>query len=194
MIEEERKKYKKIYDGKGIFGYNKKEAIKQRKKYGHGNKVDENMSYVKNISPLSIVDIGCGHNEFIQKCRNILNIKSKGVDFACPNADVNACASSLPFEDKEYDLLTSYDMLEHVPEENLHEVFQEFSRISKRFIFIICTSHSSITIDEEILHVCNRKPMWWTEKIVKFGSKINDISYKKNKLFIYGEWSENLKT
>ena len=188
MIAQEQKKYKNIYNGNGIFGYNGKESKKERKKYGHGNKIDDNINYIKNINPSSIADIGCGHNEFIQECKKVFNIKANGVDFACPSSDIQACATSLPFKNKEYDVITSYDMLEHIPEKELPKVFKEFSRVSERFIFIICTKRSIITINEDILHICKKPPIWWVEKIVKFGSEINDINFKKGKLFIYGRW------
>ena len=70
---------------------------------------------------------------------------------------------------------------------------QFFDLIAKhspeRFIFTICTKRSIITIDRGILHMCKKPPIWWVEKIIQFGSKINDTTFKKGKLFICGEWT-----
>ncbi|HBY68244.1 MAG TPA: hypothetical protein DEG69_11085, partial [Flavobacteriaceae bacterium] len=74
-------------------------------------------------------------NEFISRVKfNLGQTSDKfvGIDIACPGADIIAEAHKLPFEDKQFDLLVSFDCMEHIPEDEIELCFKEFSRVAER--------------------------------------------------------------
>lgn len=171
----EKQKYDKIYNelskGKGRLSG-----------YGHSN---HGKSYLTEANKYkSVLDIGCGHNEFIKLLRGEFpQRKLIGIDFSCPGADMNEDVLSLPFEDKEFELLTSFDMLEHVAPDDVDDAFREMCRVSKRFSFRISYRPSCHSIDNENLHPTVRPEQWWIDKISKFSKSCN-----KWNGFIIGEW------
>ena len=203
MIDKEKEKYMKIYHNKGIYTKNGKidETGNIRKKYGHENNGKPFIKFIKKMKISSLVDIGCGHNEFVELIKNKLGIKAIGVDFACPSADFIADAADLPFEDKEFDLVTCFDCLEHIPEEKIDKVLSEFRRVAKRFLVMPCLRGAPSRIDHCQLHVCKKDSDWWLDKVKNSCHDICQISYYKrkrmvgkkqaNKLVIYGIY-ENL--
>jgi ubiquinone/menaquinone biosynthesis C-methylase UbiE len=198
MTDHEKEKYIKIYNNTGVYTKNGKidtsGAI--RKKYGHENSGKLFMRFIERIRPTSVIDIGCGHNEFANLVKDKLNIETVGVDFACPSADIMADADALPVGDKEFDLVTSFDTLEHITEEKIDQTLLEFRRVAHRFILFICLRGSLSRIDGGQLHVCKKSSDWWLSKIHNHCHDVCQIShYKKkmivgktqaNKLFVYG--------
>ena len=91
------------------------------------------MSY----KPKSVLDVGCGHNEFAINLRENLGVISLGIDFACKSADKIADILDLPIKDKEFDFITAWDVLEHLLEEQVDLAFAEMKRVSKKYAFTI---------------------------------------------------------
>ena len=176
-------KYENIYQKKGVLSkinahkkvtgtfdfFQSQNLAGKWKKYGHSNEGKNYLSQILALKPTSIVDIGCGGNEFCasvkRRKRYFFNrIKCIGVDIACPEADVIAPANDLSFaSNKEFDLLTSFDCLEHVPEEEIDEAFSEFKRISRRVFLQICLEESPTLMDGQPLHVCIKPKEWWLD-------------------------------
>jgi len=89
-------------------------------------------------------------------CRKVV-----GVDFACRSADIIAPAHDLPFEDKDFELITAFDMLEHLLPDEVEAVLKEFERVAKRFVFSI--SHVPSVIGD--LHPTVRPIKWWKQML-----------------------------
>lgn len=170
-------KYKTIYNNPERYG-----------SYGSTNHGKRAVSIIEKIGAKSVVDIGCGHNQFAESI-NAIGIHAIGVDFACESADVISKASELPFGDNEFDVLTSFDMLEHLLPEEVHESLVEMARVSKRFCLSICTKKSVITVDGENLHPTVRSTEWWKLELSKAGA----VSISKKGNFICGDWAPLLK-
>lgn len=167
MIELE--KYKKIYSND------------EYSFYGHTNHGSEAYELISVMCPESIVDVGCGHNEFcIYFSQN--EVKSVGVDFACPSSNVIADAVNLPFKNKSFDILTSFDMLEHLLPKDISSVLDEFKRISKRYVFSISYVPSKILVEGENLHPSVFSKDWWVSELQK---RSITICYQK---YIFGKW------
>jgi len=162
------------------------------KKKNHGLKT---MPFIKNIiKPSSVIDVGCGWNSFCHLL-NEKGIESVGVDFACPGADIIADAEYLPFKDGQFDLLTTFDVLEHIPEEEINMVFQEFKRVANKFFYQICLGRGK-------RHITLKSPTWWLLKIIENQGDIGQITYydgannivPKNKarwITVYGFFNKN---
>jgi len=182
-MAKEKYKYEKIYQGKGEFKriYQLDGSGKKREMYGHNNHGKQYFKFIlRKVKPTSVVDIGCGYNEFCEMLKE-KGIESVGVDFACPGADIMASAENLPFRDGQFDLLTAFDVLEHIPEEEIDTSLKEFERIAHRFMYKICLRKDFKKIDGETLHPTVRFPEWWIDKITKNGGHIGQIIYSNKK-------------
>lgn len=168
-------KYKFIYSNREIY-----------KKYGRNNNGKSSFPLIQLLNPQSLIDVGCGHNDFCKMIIEKININAIGVDFACESADIVCDALNLPFENKSFDLLTCFDMLEHLLPEQVDDCLKEFQRVSYKFVFSICYRPSFKTCFGLNLHPTVENEDWWIDKISKFGGH-NIQKYKK---FIYGYWKE----
>jgi SAM-dependent methyltransferase len=153
--------------------------------YGHMNHGSKALPLLIKWCPTSVLDVGCGGNEFIKSFRaENPKIKAFGMDFASPFADILSDVASIPAEDKEYDVITSFDMLEHLTPEQVDPVLREMSRVSKRFIFSISYVPSKRLWEGQNLHPTVRPESWWIRKIVQAGG----IGVKVKSGYIIGGW------
>lgn len=178
-LEHEREKYKGIYSAKeGYVGYGHS---------NHGNRAIRHVAVA--MKPESVLDVGCGYNEFKKQVLELKkDLKITGVDFACPGADIISDAHNLPFKDKEWDVLTSFDMLEHILPDQVDLVLKEFARVSKRFVFSIAHQPSVIKWKGENLHPTVHSENWWILRIMHHGG----FNIKKVDRYITGEWKDTL--
>lgn len=102
--------------------------------YGHSNHGRAALDLLKGAR--SVLDVGCGHNEFVQALRDRKQL-ALGVDFACSSADLVCDALDMPFSNKAFEYVTAFDMLEHLRPEQVGGALKEMSRISAKFIFTI---------------------------------------------------------
>ena len=181
-------KYEKIYNQTGrlhkkgenfefegtIQDFKKNNILNKWIKYGHSFEGRKHINKILSLRPKSIIDIGCGGNEFCnhlkKRKRYFFNQKKfVGVDIACPSADIIAPAHNIStVKDKEFDLCTSFDCIEHIPEEEIEASFKEFTRISNRVFLQICLELSPTTIDGKDLHVCIKPEEWWVDLAKKY--------------------------
>lgn len=148
------------------------------------------LTWVVSSHPASVLDVGCGHNDFIKAFRDrVPGITATGVDFACPGADTIADMTLLPFGDKEFDILTSYDALEHLLPEDVDAALSEMARVSRRFIFSISYVLSRQEWQGLNLHPTVKSSSWWINRIMRAGG--NSIKMKGR--YITGEWQLALK-
>lgn len=168
-------KYKSIYNDS-----------KKSEKYGHSNHGGESLPIIIGWNPSSVLDIGCGHNEFVKQLREKLPASSIiGGDFACPSADIKLDITERTcFRDKSFDVVTAFDVLEHLTFEQLPSALSEMSRISKRFCFSIGYLDSVWKVNGETLHPIVKPYYWWHYQITKAGGRCEKSSTK----FIYGTW------
>ena len=193
-------KYDKIYQKKGQLTKKSlgtsswEEANNEFKlkweKYGHSNEGKSYLNKILSLKPESILDIGCGHNEMVQDLKKSGIEKSTGLDCSCENADIIASAHDLPIEDDSFDLVISFDCMEHIPAEEIDQCFSEFARVGKRIFIKICLTENETLIDGEILHTCVKPSEWWLDIAKKYFEISDTILYKKNtpweSIVIYG--------
>lgn len=149
--------------------------------YGCGSHGYGAYEFIKKMNPSSILDVGCGHNDFCKLFRK-QKIKCMGLDFACPSADVICSCIQMPFYNKEFDLVTSFDALEHLLPEEINSALDEFARVSHRYIFSIAFRDSSYKVNGETLHPTVRPKEWWMDKIKQRGT-VEEFG-----IYFYGKW------
>ncbi|MBU8911322.1 MAG: class I SAM-dependent methyltransferase [Desulfobacterales bacterium] len=157
--------YEYIYNNQAKYG-----------KYGSDNHSRDHLQKLLKLFPKSIIDIGCGHNEFVKGYPMASDKDKVGVDIACPSADVIASAHDLPFKDKEFDMCTSFDVLEHLDEEKVDASLREMKRVSERYFVTVCFKKETCyrTEDGKTLHPSANSQGWWTVKLEEY-SDITDI-------------------
>tara|TARA_R110002051_G_scaffold324991_1_gene425066 strand:+ start:318 stop:1040 length:723 start_codon:yes stop_codon:yes gene_type:complete len=132
--EEKRQIEKRKYDFLYSEAYENKHGC-----YGGHNHGQGIYDLIKQLGISSILDVGCGQNNFTKWCREN-NIRSMGVDISSPKADIVAPAHNIPVEDKSFDYITCFDVMEHLLEEEIDEALKEFTRIARRGL-LFCISY-----------------------------------------------------
>jgi len=141
----------------------------QHATYGSENHGADALPLVEQMRPTSLLDVGCGRNLFCPLARR-QGIEAYGVDLVCPDADVIAPAHALPFPSRCFDVLTAFDLCEHLLPHEVHEVLAEFDRIAPRWILSICYRDSDNRVNGETLHPTVRSQQWWTDTLRQFGA------------------------
>ena len=135
------------------------------------------------MNPKNIIDIGCGSNLFAESTAK--NYKCIGVDFA-GNYDLygNICMGLPEVRDKEFDLVTCYDVLEHLLPSCIDGAIKEMNRISRKFIFKIDYKPSINKVYDSPMHQTVKPKNWWMGKIKEYS---NNVQEKLG--YIYGDWN-----
>lgn len=171
-------------------------VIKNRdKNYGssfHGkSNISEILKYKNEID--SIIDVGTGQGEFCKWSANNLCNEVYGLDFAFTPSNKNlddkityfrGFAHDLPLKDKQVDALSSFDMLEHLLEEDVDNVLDEFYRVTKKYFFFSICDRDSLFMKELVgsLHPTVKSLDWWVNKIEKYGEVLKQDKFVTVKL------------
>ena len=108
--------------------------------YGYAGRF---VSYFNQISlaiktnPSSILEIGSGDKVFSSYIKQNTKIEVKTLDLAEDlNPDVIGDIRSIPFADKSFDTVCAFEVLEHIPFEEVKTALGEMFRVSKNYVFI----------------------------------------------------------
>ena len=153
--------------------------------YGHTNHGDKWLIDILELNPASWLDIGCGHNTLIKHIKLYLD-DAWGVDFACPSADQNCDMLDLPFADNRWDIVSAFDVMEHLLPEQIDTGLSEMARVGKRFVFTISYYKALMEINGKNAHPTVWSAEKWIAKIEQYGT-IDDMS-QTDKGFFIGEW------
>ncbi len=140
----------------------------------------------------TLLDIGCGKGAFLARSSGrmpswrLLGIEPEkdGVDHSShlvPNAAVTSgVATELPFADDSTDIVTAWDVLEHVPkvEDALDEILRVL-RPGGTFGFVVpvydgLTGPLIKLLDNDPTHVHKHGRHWWLEAV---GSRFDDLEW-----------------
>lgn len=145
--------------------------------YGHNNWGAGCYEYIKTLNIQSILDIGCGQGVFVNDMMNIFNIPHVyGLDIASvrlgkhiENKKINwidSQAHDIPLDDNSIEYITSFDCLEHVLEEDVDTIVDEFYRVCTNGLILRITYRQAYerTLNNEVLHMTVQPQEWWIEK------------------------------
>ncbi len=148
----------------------------------HGLKAWKYILRKRNLSKVhTVLDVGCGFGQGVAMCRN-KGIEAYGLDISdslirywalgniVPFCRV-ASADAIPFEDNKFDLVVSFDVLEHIPEEGIDGVLKEMWRVGKNdFLVTICLIPAiSKMYDGSEPHILIKPIEWWQDKLQSIG-------------------------
>jgi len=161
--EREQKRYDYIYSPE----FNKK-------RYGHANYAQRVYDMIDKLKIKSILDVGCGGGEFCKRCVS-KGIKTYGMDISSePEIDdrvtwIKGIAQKIPLKDKSVEFVSAFDMLEHLPPEDLHIALSEFKRVATRGMILSFSYIRASEVMGENLHLIIEPKEWWIKQVIKYG-------------------------
>ena len=126
------------------------------------------------------LDLGCAYGFLVQEARDA-GFQAFGLDashYALTQARAHAGAAagrvlqghaeSLPFADRSFDVVSAFDLLEHVPVPEL--LLREVSRILRPGGLLLGATPDPILFDrDEPTHVSEHVPSWWVREVERAG-------------------------
>ena len=135
-----------------------KEYHKDNKKYRGDNlapQIHHILELIQMTQSTTLLDYGCGKGN--QWTNNVLPVTPTLYDSAVPEHENKP--------NGQFDGVISTDVMEHIPEEQIPQVFQEISQYATRFVFLAIATDPAIAVlpNGENAH-CTLKPLeWWVD-------------------------------
>lgn len=146
------------------------------------SRLNKLVGFVDKINDIKILDLGCGPGYFLSICekKNWLTFGVDISDYALVKASENSKAKItvvninnevLPFEDNYFDVIASFDVLEHLQGDTIY--FSEIKRVLKKGgVAIISTPDGKSPHDKEGTHINIYLKEDLIKKIESFGFKV----------------------
>lgn len=135
---------------------------------------------VDKFSPASALDVGCAKG-FLVKALTDLGVNAYGIDpseyaIGCVPEDIKSrisqgIAQSLPYPDNNFDIVICFDVLEHIPEDDVLKVLQEMLRVTKKWLALRVVT-KDLPDDVDSSHKSIHDKDWWIEKIKEAGGAV----------------------
>jgi ubiquinone/menaquinone biosynthesis C-methylase UbiE len=132
----------------------------------------------------SLLDVGCGRGEVLQMALESGLKPVMGVEVVPALCDgkvvVPGEVTDLPFKRGEFDNVTFYDVLEHLPPEDSEQACKELQRVARQFVVLTVADYSHIHKGVE-LHV-NRRPYAEWDRLFRgwFDGQVEWVKGRKN--------------
>jgi uridylate kinase len=138
-----------------------------------------------NLNPTTVLDVGCGTGNFVKYLRKLgvdaygVDVSEKAIELADPEVRPFlrvANSTKLPYEDGQFDVVTTFDVLEHVNVKNLKKVVNEANRVAKKHIIhkIYTTRNGFITKyhKRDFSHTSVFPQKWWQKFFLEMESVV----------------------
>lgn len=138
------------------------------------------------LNPKSVLDVGCATGEMIKILR-FFGVEAYGLevsDYAISRADPKikkfikkGNILKIPFKDESFDVVSSYNVLEHLTKDEIREALNECNRVARKLTF-----HKIYTLENlwykkfhgmDLSHLSVFSLSWWKEYFKKFGFTLN---------------------
>ena len=136
-----------------------KEYHRDNKKYRGDNlapQIHHILELIQMTQSTTLLDYGCGKGK--QWTNNILPVTPTLYDPAVPEHENKP--------NGQFDGVISTDVMEHIPEKQIPQVFREISQYATRFVFLAIATDPAIAVlpNGENAH-CTLKPLeWWVDE------------------------------
>lgn len=141
----------------------KYERAYQRPKYKMKNARMQDAIHDVGILPVrnSYLDVSCGRREMLQAAKDMGFQKVQGTEAVPSLCDgslvVHALGHALPFADGSFEVVTMFDVIEHIIPGDDEAVFKELLRVASHYVVLTANNKSSLNWKGEQLHI-NRRP------------------------------------
>jgi len=172
---------------------------------------------ISTIKPTSLIDVGCGRGWFVKRMCDA-GVDAQGLDGS--DAACSVCAPGMEkkirvgtlkkLEGERYDVLTAFDVMEHIFKDELHQVIAALKKAARRYIVLnICTTPDGgpdftikrgESIPEELEwlavsgHVTIRNVAWWKKILEDENWKVDkqlEDAWFQDARFDFDSWQRN---
>jgi ubiquinone/menaquinone biosynthesis C-methylase UbiE len=135
--------------------------------------------HIKNsFKPQKLLDVGTAKG-FLVYALSELGVDACGIDvseYAVQNAKVKdkvqiGKAQDIAFQDGEFDVVTIFDVLGHIPEAEVPQVCAELLRVSKKWVVARVPTRKEQG-DLDAFHETVKPKEWWKEQFATQGGKV----------------------
>jgi len=116
----------------------------------------------------SYLDVGCGRGEMLTLAKSLGFKKVKGVEvvsYLIGGDVVQGKAWDLPFDDDAVEVVSLFDVIEHLLYEDMIPTLNELKRVASKQVVLTAANYSSKSLGQE-LHV-NRLPYEVWDEVIK---------------------------
>jgi SAM-dependent methyltransferase len=123
------------------------------------------------------LDFGCGYGRFCDLVSSFVD-NVYGVDIASVCTGnvidnkkikfIDTDGKTINLNDKTVELITSFDCLEHIAEEDIDKILTEFKRVATKG-FVVSVAPVGDSFFEVPLHLTIKPISWWIEKFSNYG-------------------------
>jgi len=159
LIEENRKKEHEKYD---------RAYLQDGYRMGPNRKIHARAILEGIATRGSLLDVGAGRGEMVEFAKSIGFGHVMGVeivDSLLTEEVIYGEAHDLPFGDKSFDVVTSWDVFEHFLPEDTEKSLQELSRVASKEIILCIALCASRGNDGENYHINLRTKQEWSDLI-----------------------------
>lgn len=115
----------------------------------------------------SYLDVGCGRGETVAYALK-RGIEARGLDFVpelCNSRNI-VCAymTAIPFAPGDFDYVSCYDAIEHLPPHQVDTALDELFRVAGVEL-VISTNDQASQLGDLTLHLSRNPREWWEEKL-----------------------------
>lgn len=151
--------------------YDKKYFRKSHRFQTSSKRIKPLCENILKYEPKVLLDVGCGIGSLVGELRKH-GVEAYGTDFADtlkktwnkPYYTISD-ARNLPFADATFDTVISTEFFEHVPEEQIEEVFLEMERVCTGKILADIAYEDTLDRIQANYHVTNKPESWWRQKL-----------------------------
>lgn len=155
--------------------------------------------HVLDRKPESVLEVGCARGYVLKRIQDA-GIRGQGIEISkhcyltrvCdPVVRWDVCKTPWPFGNKEFDLVYSVAVMEHIPEQHLSAVIEEMARVGKRVLHGVDFGEHDDGFDKTHTSLHNRD--WWFNRFAKFFPP-NNIEIVDKETLEQGQYPESLFT
>lgn len=145
----------------------------------------------------SYLDVGCGRGEMLEKARQLgFGPKIKGVEVVpqlIGGDVVKGQAHKLPFKDNSFDVVTMFDVIEHLLPGDDELACKEMLRVAKKHILITANNRPSHLPDGRDLHINIRPYEEWHDLFCKWFAPATVTWIKGPRAYVSEGWRIDIK-
>lgn len=141
--------------------------------------------------PKNVLDVGCAYGYTVLRL-NSLGIPTWGIDISrlaisrCPQKTDKLTYGTvwdMPYEDKQFDLVYSSGVLEHIPKDKLQQSVDEIVRVSTRgLIGVSCTDDPTTHKEDDTSHIVELTRQEWADLFPSVYCVTSDSTHAWSKL------------
>jgi hypothetical protein len=156
-----------------------------KKIYGTGGKdFPSVLPQILALSPNSIIDYGAGRSDIsLWLGKSAGAARAERFDPAVPGID------KIP--EGRFDVVTSFDVLEHIPEDELDSVLSEMAAVGRDALLVIDIAPAkAILSDGRNAHVTLHDEAWWHERLAKYFPTIRPFKIRRPHRVAFRTWEK----